>query len=91
MDENISRAAGASHGQELDESEFRPIVEPLGRPLEQRTTLYGRTRTDGRRLRPPPEAVEADRVAAAASSVPVELRRREERQRLVSSAVIGSA
>ena len=23
MDENISRAAGASHGQELDESEFR--------------------------------------------------------------------
>ena len=30
MDENISRAAGASHGQELDEAEFRQIVEPLG-------------------------------------------------------------
>ena len=43
-----------------------PIVEPLGRPLEQRTTLYGRTHTVGRRLRPPPEAVEADRLAAAA-------------------------
>jgi len=71
MDENISRAAGASHGQELDESELRAIVEPLGRPLEQRTTLYGRTRTEGRRLRPPPEAIEADRVAVAASSVPV--------------------
>jgi 7,8-didemethyl-8-hydroxy-5-deazariboflavin synthase CofH subunit len=71
MDENISRAAGASHGQELDESELRAIVEPLGRPLEQRTTLYGRTHTEGRRLRPPPEAVEADRVAAAASSTPV--------------------
>ena len=28
MDENISRAAGANHGQELDESEFREIVEP---------------------------------------------------------------
>jgi FO synthase len=55
MDENISRAAGASHGQELDENEFRQIVEPLGRTLEQRTTLYGRTRTVGRRLRPPPE------------------------------------
>jgi 7,8-didemethyl-8-hydroxy-5-deazariboflavin synthase CofH subunit len=55
MDENISRAAGASHGQELDEHEFRQIVEPLGRTLEQRTTLYGRTRTVGRRLRPPPE------------------------------------
>ena len=44
--------------------ELRAIVEPLGRPLEQRTTLYGRTHTEGRRLRPPPEAVEADRVAA---------------------------
>jgi FO synthase len=53
MDENISRAAGASHGQELDESELRAIVEPLGRPLAQRTTLYGRTQTVGRRLRPP--------------------------------------
>ena len=39
MDENISRAAGASHGQELDEAEFRQIVEPIGRTLEQRTTL----------------------------------------------------
>jgi FO synthase len=71
MDENISRAAGASHGQELDESELRSIVEPLGRPLEQRTTLYGRTHTEGRRLRPPPEAVEADRIATAATSAPV--------------------
>jgi FO synthase len=53
MDENISRAAGASHGQELDEAEFRSIVEPLGRRLVQRTTLYGRTTTVGRRLRPP--------------------------------------
>jgi FO synthase len=53
MDENISRAAGASHGQELDESEFRSIVEPIGRTLEQRTTLYGRTHTIGRRLREP--------------------------------------
>jgi hypothetical protein len=70
MDENISRAAGASHGQELDESELRAIVDPLARPLEQRTTLYGRIRTEGRRLRPPPEVVEADRLAA---SVPVTL------------------
>jgi FO synthase len=53
MDENISRAAGASHGQELDEAEFRAIVEPIGRRLVQRTTLYGRTTTVGRRLRPP--------------------------------------
>src|SRR3954471_3411855 len=42
MDENISRAAGASHGQEMTEAGFRAVVEPLGRTLEQRTTLYGR-------------------------------------------------
>ena len=54
MDENISRAAGASHGQEADEHDFHAMVDPLGRPLEQRTTLYGRIRTEGRRLRPAP-------------------------------------
>jgi FO synthase len=42
MDENISRAAGASHGQFMGEDGFRAVVEPLGRRLEQRTTLYGR-------------------------------------------------
>ncbi len=41
MDENISRAAGASHGQCMDEAAFAAIVPP-DRPLEQRTTLYGR-------------------------------------------------
>ena len=42
MNENISRAAGAAHGQGIDEEDFRAIVEPIGRTLEQRTTLYGR-------------------------------------------------
>jgi FO synthase len=42
MDENISRAAGASHGQGMEPEDFRTLVEPLGRTLEQRTTLYGR-------------------------------------------------
>jgi FO synthase len=45
IDENISRAAGASHGQGLGEDDFRAIVQPLGRTLEQRTTLYGRVAT----------------------------------------------
>jgi FO synthase len=40
MDENISRAAGASHGQEMTPADFAAMVEPLGRPLRQRTTLY---------------------------------------------------
>ncbi len=42
MDENISRAAGATHGQLMTPDDFRRIVGPLGRPVEQRTTLYGR-------------------------------------------------
>ncbi len=42
MDENIARAAGASHGQLMTAEDFRAVVEPLGRRLEQRTTLYGR-------------------------------------------------
>ena len=41
IDENISRAAGASHGQGMDEAAFGDVVAPLGRRLEQRTTLYG--------------------------------------------------
>jgi FO synthase len=46
IDENISRAAGATHGQLMEEDDFRAIVEPLGRRLEQRTTLYGRPPQD---------------------------------------------
>jgi FO synthase len=41
MDENISRAAGAAHGQGLEPKDFADIVAPLGRPLRQRSTLYG--------------------------------------------------
>jgi 7,8-didemethyl-8-hydroxy-5-deazariboflavin synthase CofH subunit/7,8-didemethyl-8-hydroxy-5-deazariboflavin synthase CofG subunit len=40
MDENISRAAGASHGQEMDVDTLEALVEPIGRPLVQRSTLY---------------------------------------------------
>ena len=41
MDENISRAAGAQHGQGLIEEDFRGLVQPLGRTIRQRTTSYG--------------------------------------------------
>ncbi len=40
MDENISRAAGATHGQHMTEERFAEWVAPLGRPLAQRSTLY---------------------------------------------------
>jgi len=45
MYENISRAAGAEHGQGMTAEEFVDLVAPTGRPLAQRTTLYGRTST----------------------------------------------
>jgi FO synthase len=40
MDENISRAAGANHGQKMSEDSFNALVAPLDRPLVQRTTGY---------------------------------------------------
>ena len=40
MDENISRAAGAQHGQGLTEQDFRHLAEPVGRRLRQRLTGY---------------------------------------------------
>ena len=46
MDENISRAAGAEHGQGATSDDFQRLVEPLGRRLVQRTTLYGRVDPD---------------------------------------------
>ncbi|MEL7155148.1 MAG: 5-amino-6-(D-ribitylamino)uracil--L-tyrosine 4-hydroxyphenyl transferase CofH [Actinomycetota bacterium] len=42
MDENISRAAGATHGTGVTVADFEALVEPMGRTLAQRTTLYGR-------------------------------------------------
>jgi FO synthase len=42
IDENISRAAGASHGQFMRPEDFASLVHGLDRPVEQRTTLYGR-------------------------------------------------
>jgi FO synthase len=41
MNESISRAAGASHGQELDAGRMRALIRDLGRTPRQRTTLYG--------------------------------------------------
>jgi FO synthase len=40
MDENISRAAGANHGQAMTEGRFGEIIAPLRRTLAQRNTAY---------------------------------------------------
>jgi FO synthase len=41
MNENISRAAGASHGQELTVEEMNGLITSIGRIPRRRTTLYG--------------------------------------------------
>ena len=41
INESISRAAGAAHGQEVTVEELRAAAAAAGRPLRQRTTLYG--------------------------------------------------
>jgi FO synthase len=40
MNESISRAAGARHGQELSPESMDEIISSMGRRPEQRTTLY---------------------------------------------------
>ena len=40
MNENISRAAGASHGQEMLPEELEAMIREIGRTPRRRTTLY---------------------------------------------------
>jgi FO synthase len=57
MNETISRAAGAAHGQEMAPEPMETLIRGLGRTPKQRTTLYG----------DPPEA----QVAASFEAVPL--------------------
>ena len=41
MNESISRAAGASHGQEMPPEQMEAAIRAIGRMPRQRTTLYG--------------------------------------------------
>ncbi len=50
MNESISRAAGAAHGQDLSVDDLKRASQMAGRPLAQRTTLY-------RKVEAPLEAV----------------------------------
>jgi FO synthase len=40
MNENISRAAGATHGQELTPASMVELIRSIGRVPRRRTTLY---------------------------------------------------
>jgi FO synthase len=42
MDENISRASGASHGQLATPEELEAAIRGAGRTPARRTTVYGR-------------------------------------------------
>ena len=55
MNESISRAAGASHGQEMPPERMEEMIRAAGRVPRQRTTLYGE---------PEPERVAASFGAA---------------------------
>jgi FO synthase len=57
MNESISRAAGADHGQELQPEAMEAAIRAIGRTPRQRTTLYGE----------PP----AERVAASFGAPPL--------------------
>jgi FO synthase len=57
MNESISRAAGASHGQECPPERMEEVIRAAGREPLQRTTLYGEA--------------PAERVAAAFAAAPL--------------------
>jgi FO synthase len=56
MNESISRAAGAEHGQEMPPERMEKAIRAAGRVPRQRTTLYGDA---------PPERVRASFDAPA--------------------------
>jgi FO synthase len=49
MNESISRAAGAEHGQELPPEQMEALIRSAGRIPRQRTTLYGEVPAERRR------------------------------------------
>ncbi|HEY6643710.1 5-amino-6-(D-ribitylamino)uracil--L-tyrosine 4-hydroxyphenyl transferase CofH [Povalibacter sp.] len=57
MNESISRAAGAVHGQELAPRQMQELIAELGRPWRQRTTLY--------------RDVDSSRIAQAVNAAPL--------------------
>jgi FO synthase len=65
MNESITRAAGAQHGQEMPPEAIETLVRGIGRVPRQRTTLYGTPASDRTRqsFDAPPIAVPVDTPA----------------------------
>jgi FO synthase len=49
MNESITRAAGAAHGQEVSAAELEALIRGRGREPRQRSTLYGPVSAERRR------------------------------------------
>jgi FO synthase len=61
MDESISRAAGASHGQEMNPAEMETMILAAARSPRQRTTTYAYVeRRDSLRTSEPLSAIAAE-------------------------------
>ncbi|MGR8919600.1 MAG: 5-amino-6-(D-ribitylamino)uracil--L-tyrosine 4-hydroxyphenyl transferase CofH [Gammaproteobacteria bacterium] len=79
MNESITRAAGAAHGQETSPEQMLDMIAAAGRTPRQRTTAYGEV---------PAERLEAGRAAPALSDIvntPARRYERRERRPLVRS------
>ncbi len=74
MNETITRAAGASHGEEMPPEALDAIIRDLDRTPKQRTTLYGDVPTDRQ-----------EKAYGAATLGPVQLPRARRYERPVST------
>ncbi len=84
MNESITRAAGASHGQETNPLEMLAMIESAGRMARQRSTAYGEVST---------ERVAAGREAGALTEIvntPAQAYERLERRPLVRNPAVGA-
>ena len=72
MNESISRAAGAAHGQEFVPEQMQQLISAIGRSSRQRNTLYGQVNADSveraRKAAPLVDAVNSPIARRAASA-----------------------
>jgi len=70
MEENISKAAGATYGEYVSPDEFRAHIRSIGRAPAERSTTYKIRRTFGRREDDPPTVAAPLRLVWAETHAP---------------------
>jgi FO synthase len=78
MNESITRAAGALHGEEMAPQAMEQMISRLGRPARQRSTLYGRIGNERRAA-----SLDAKPLAEVANMAESRTRRRRETRNTV--------